>query len=379
MNEAYGVTVRSWLVEPLRDDVVHSVQRIASSDDVQHVAMMPDVHLSSDVCVGLAVATRQLLYPAAVGADIGCGMLAIATDTDASLLKSDRVAATLLAELGCKIPTLKHAHRSMLGELPDELRAKPLSDSGLDKLAARDGLWQLGTLGRGNHFVEFQADESDQLWLMMHSGSRGMGQAITRHHLQRAERPAKLALARLDVATDVGQAYLHDVEWATHYAAANRLAMLRAIESILADRFGVNFLPETLIHSNHNHVRYEWHHGKRLLIHRKGALSAADGEPGVIPGSMGTASYHVTGRGHPDSLMSSSHGAGRRMSRSDASRRIRAQQFERELSGVWYDHRLTHRLRDEAPSAYKEIGEVMRAQRQLTRIRRRLHPLLNYK
>jgi len=169
------------------------------------------------------------------------------------------------------------------------------------------------------------------------------------------------------------------VGWAIAYAEQNRLAMLRATEQLLSQLFGVALSWESLIHSNHNHVRRENHFGEELWVHRKGALPAADGVAGVIPGSMGSPSFHVTGRGCAGALASSSHGAGRAMSRADACRAISVRQLEREMRGVWFDARQVRHLCDEAPSAYKDVLSVMRAQRDLTRIERQLTPLLSYK
>jgi tRNA-splicing ligase RtcB len=239
---------------------------------------------------------------------------------------------------------------------------------------------QFGTLGRGNHFLEFQADEQERLWIMLHSGSRAIGQAITAHHVAIAEQHSgKRRLPWLDTAEEEGQAYLADVAWAIRYANESRLAMLRATEQVLHALFGVPLQWDALIHANHNHVRQETNAGQLLLVHRKGALPAAAGEPGVISGSMGSASFHVTGRGCEASLCSSSHGAGRTLSRGEAAQRISPRQLAREMRGVWFDDRHARQLCDEAPSAYKDIHAVMRAQRELTRIGRKLRPLLSYK
>jgi tRNA-splicing ligase RtcB len=345
---------------------------------VCHIAVMPDVHLSEDVCVGLAIATRTRLYPAAVGGDIGCGMAAVAVDANADVLANNRVASAFLAGLRRAVPPMRHP-RSANAALPAALLESRLSDPRLAKLLERDGRVQFGTLGRGNHFLEFQADEDGQLWLMLHSGSRAMGQAITAHHVAIAEQlSARRRLPWLDATTVEGKAYLDDVTWAIRYAAESRLVMLHAVEALLAEALGAALRWETLIHSDHNHVRLEFH-GVELLVHRKGALPAAEGEAGVIPGSMGTASFHVVGRGQPASLASSSHGAGRAMRRGEAMKRISPRQLHREMGGVWFDSRLAPRLCDEAPSAYKDVFAVMRAQRELTRIGRQLRPLLSYK
>jgi tRNA-splicing ligase RtcB len=338
------------------------------------MAVMPDVHLSKEVCVGVALATTELIYPAAVGSDIGCGMAAIAVDADAGLLNDEKNAARLLSALYQYVPSNKHP---IPRDLPADLVGNSLSDPRLNRVAQRDGRVQLGTLGRGNHFLEFQSDEQNQLWVMVHSGSRAMGQAITEHHLKLSVRRFKLAC--LDAGTETGQAYLADVSWARTYAAANRLEMLRSVERILSTEFSVDIDWSTLIHSDHDHVQRENHFGETYWVHRKGAQPADDGAAGIIPGSMGTSSVHVTGRGCPESLHSCSHGAGRKLSREAARCRISVRQFERQLQDVWYDHRRSRQLREEAPAAYKDIDDVLRAQRDLLKITRRLHPLLSYK
>jgi tRNA-splicing ligase RtcB len=358
--------------------VARSIERLAASDDVQRVAVMPDVHLARDVCIGAVVATSTVIYPAAIGGDIGCGMAAIQFDADAEVLANERAAAQTLSGLYARVPTNKHPSGTMPHRLPDELDSRPLSDSCLDRLKRRDGRVQLGTLGRGNHFVEFQADQQNRLWLMVHSGSRAVGQAITAHHLHHAQTSGS-GLAQLDSESDAGRAYLADVEWARSYAAQNRLAMLRAASELLHDLFGICAAESSLMHADHNHVRPETHFGETLLVHRKGAQSAQIDEPGMIPGSMGAASFHVAGRGLPESLCSSSHGAGRALSRTDARKTVSRRQLERQLGSVWFDHRRANALRDEAPVAYKDIHVVMRAQRKLTRIVRELRPVLCYK
>jgi tRNA-splicing ligase RtcB len=378
--QSNAAPMKSWLIEPLPTDVAQSIERLRHADDVRYLAVMPDVHLASEVCLGVALATSRLVYPAAVGSDIGCGMAAIAFDADAEAIADERSAARVLAGLYRAIPAMKHSREVAPVELPPVLPSAALSDPRLQKLAGRDGRYQLGTLGRGNHFVELQADEQGRLWLMVHSGSRGMGQAITMHHLQRAKADGQTdRLVRFDAESPAGEAYLTDVAWAIAYAEQNRLAMIDAVGRLFGELFEVEVDRGTLIHSNHNHVRQESHDGQLLWVHRKGALSAEAGEPGVIPGSMGSASFHVSGRGEAASLCSSSHGAGRQLSRGEAAKVITARRVEQEMQGVWFDHRQTRSLRDEAPSAYKNIHAVMRAQRELTRIDRQLRPLLSYK
>lgn len=372
------VVARHWLAGPLPADVSLALHRLTQTDDVRHVAVMPDVHLSGEVCTGTVLATKRLLFPHAVGNDIGCGMAAVRLQGEAAHLADERQAARLLAGLYRVVPAIRQARSGLRDQLPDDLDKAVLSHPRLEKLRGRDGRVEFATLGRGNHFIEFQADEQDQLWLMIHSGSRAMGQAINEHHLAGAGR-ANTGLSYLEAESDAGRAYLADLDWAARYAAASRHAMAEAVAALVADLFGFLADRESVITCNHNHVRKEEHFGEEFWVHRKGAISAQGGEPGIIPGSMGTASFHMTGRGHEDALCSSSHGAGRCMSRAEAFKAIPAREFNRQMKKVWYDHRLTAKLRDEAPSAYKDIHAVLHAERDLTCVVRRLRPLLSYK
>ncbi len=368
--------VHLWLAEPLPSDVQQSLARLATLPSVQHVAVMPDVHLAKEVCVGVALATRDRIYPHAVGGDIGCGMAAVAFDADADVLDGETAAAQVLADLYRLVPWNRHAGATK-PTFPDDLTSASLSDPRLERLRGRDGLVQFGTLGRGNHFIELQRDQENRLWLMVHSGSRGMGQAITAHHLERADTSYDLPSFEAD--SDAGLAYLNDVAWAVEYAMESRLRMTHAVAEIMQSRFGIACDWPTLIHGNHNHVRREERLGTNVYVHRKGALPAFEGELGVIPGSMGTKSFHVSGRGCEEALCSSSHGAGRTLSRVEARKQVGRKQLLKEMGGVWFDQRRVDALRDEAPSAYKDIGKVMRAQKDLTRIVRELRPVLCYK
>jgi tRNA-splicing ligase RtcB len=330
------------------------------------------------------IATARRLYPSAVGGDLGCGMAALRFDGAAELLADRQRAARLLAALGRRVPAatrpraLEAELLARIAEPLAELEASPLSAPGLRSFQRRTGRAQLGTLGGGNHFVELQGDEAGRLWLMLHSGSRGLGQAILAHHVARAPRGAA-GLPFLEAESAEGRAYLDDLAWGLRYAETNRLALTRIVAEVVEEVLGAPRDPESYLACHHNYVRAEHHEGRALWVHRKGAISARPGELGIIPGSMGTPSFHVEGRGHPASLCSSSHGAGRCLSRGAARRVITARKLEAEMKAVWFDHRHAEQLRDEAPSAYKDIGAVMCAQRELTRVVRRLHPLLSYK
>jgi tRNA-splicing ligase RtcB len=373
-----SAVLHQWTAEPPPHDVQRALARLRHAEDVAHVAVMPDVHLAEDVCVGCVVATRTALLPSAVGGDIGCGMAAIGFDADAAAIADEAAAAAVLGGLARAVPALRHPGGLAEHSLPADLADRPLSTPALESIKRRTAGLQLGTLGRGNHFLELQADDDDRLWLMVHSGSRGLGQAIRDHHDAAAARLGG-GLHGIPADSPAGAAYLADMTWALDYAARSRERLRERAAEVLWTCLKVQALPDTAFACHHNFVRREHHGGEDLWVHRKGAISARDGEPGVIPGSMGAPSYHVAGRGCADALCSSSHGAGRRMSRGEARRRISRDALLTQMRGVWFDHRAAEALRDEAPGAYKDIGAVMRAQRPLTRVVRTLRPVLCFK
>jgi tRNA-splicing ligase RtcB len=370
-------TLRTWLIEPPDPAVKQTLDRLIRAPDVRHIAAMPDLHLAAGVSNGVAVATEQLLYPAAVGADIGCGFACVALDGDRSAFRQRANAEAVFNRLPHVVPIVRHSRRQGVPALPDDLDAARLSASALSAQAARDGRAELGTLGRGNHFLEIQ-DDAGRLWLMVHSGSRALGQHITAHHLAGAT-PVGGGLAWLDSTSPAGQAYVNDVGWARAYAAESRRRMLAAAAALLADLFRIEPDWSTLLNTDHNHLAQEEHHGRVLWVHRKGANAAHRDLLNVIPGSMATRTYHVVGRAAPAALASSSHGAGLRLSRDAARSRLRRRDVARALANVWTDPRVLSRLVDEAPAAYKDIAAVMRAQRDLVRIVRILQPVLSYK
>ncbi len=371
------VVPQMWIHAPLEARVRQSLERLARAPGVQQIAVMPDVHLASGVSNGVVVATERLIYPAAVGGDIGCGFATVAFDGRCTALRV-RTAERVLHKLGHAVPVIRHRRRDGLPVLDDTVAPERLSATPLIANAAREGPLELGTLGRGNHFLELQQDEKGRMWLMVHSGSRALGQQITAFHRQRST-AAGGGLAWLDAETSKGRAYLHDLAWARAYARTSRQKMLTAAADVLTEVLGATPDWSTLLDTDHNHVQREEHGDRMLWVHRKGANIAADGVPNVIPGSMATQTLHVIGRGAPEALRSSSHGAGRRLPRGVARSRIRRRHLERQLGGVFVDPHLRARLVDEAPAAYKDIDQVMRAQRQLVRIVRRVRPVLCYK
>jgi tRNA-splicing ligase RtcB len=378
MKTIKNVKINKWLVEPLSKNISRALDRLSNSKGVSFIAVMPDIHLSIDVCIGTVVATESQLYPQAVGNDIGCGMTAISFDCEADDLINERNAAIILKGMYQLIPSNRHSRVTQRSGLPDSLMQTPLSHKRLNKAKSRDGLVQFCTLGRGNHFLEFQIDEQGVLWLMVHSGSRAMGQLITDYHLGLAQ-VDKSGLKYIEAQNDEGMAYLNDLKWACSYAESNRTAMIDEVATFMKKAFGVATLEPSFISCNHNHLRLENHFDNFLYVHRKGALSAKNGEKGIIPGSMGTPSFHTEGREEPSALNSSSHGAGRTMSRSEARKKVNLKRFHQQMEGVWFDHSKGNNLLDESPSAYKNIRSVMRAQKGLTRIIRKLNPVINYK
>jgi tRNA-splicing ligase RtcB (3'-phosphate/5'-hydroxy nucleic acid ligase) len=369
--------IRMWLTAPLPHEVTEALGRLQRAPDVQRIAVMPDVHLANDICVGVVLATSHLIYPQAVGSDIGCGMLAVATNSTAERLRDPRAAGQILAGLAEAIPSRRRNRQAVVAQ-PQDLNSIELSDARLESIRRSEGTLEFATLGRGNHFLELQADEEDRLWLMIHSGSRALGQAIRDHHLSGTQ-VVDGRFRALEAESEQGAAYLHDLDWARHYAAASRRTMAAEAEKVIQDAIGARTLWETSITTDHNHVAREHHGPGKFWVHRKGAMVLQAGELGVLPGSMGTLSFHVEGRGCVEALNSSAHGAGRAMSRSEAARKVSRAELQRQMKGVWFDWRLADAIRDEAPSAYKDIRAVLKEQHDLVRVRRTLRPLLNYK
>jgi tRNA-splicing ligase RtcB len=227
----------------------------------------------------------------------------------------------------------------------------PLSHPGLEAVRKNEGVIEFATLGSGNHFVELQSDEGGQLWLMVHSGSRGPGPRIRDHHLERAE-PVGAGLRALDATSEQGALYLRDADWARRFADAGRKAIAMEVEVVMRTILSARLCRETAITADHNHVSLEVHGGRDLWVHRQGREEA---------------------------LCPSAHGAGRALSRTAARAQVTERELHRQMNGVWYDYRLADRLRDEAPAAYKDIKAVLRAQRDLVKVTRVLRPVLTYK
>ncbi len=345
---------------------------------------MPDAHVGIGATVGSVIPTKNAVIPSAVGVDIGCGMIAAELDVTEDQLPD--TIEPLLARIEQAIPAgVGKGHDTMARNADNWLSAnKPATELGVDRSvkAAK----QFGTLGSGNHFFELCIDERGRVWVVLHSGSRGIGNQLAQMHIAKARNLAKALELRLedpDLAyfvegTPEFAAYIADMLWAQDYALANREQMMdNAMREVFAF-FG--FGRETRrINCHHNFTQREAHNGNQLWITRKGAIKADTGDLGVIPGSMGTRSYIVRGKGNEASWTSCSHGAGRRHSRTQAKKLFTAADLAEQMHGkVWLAGR-ADALVDEIPSAYKDIDQVMADQADLVEVLHTLHQVLNYK
>jgi len=346
------------------------------------VAVMPDVHLGKGATVGTVIATRGAIVPAAVGVDIGCGMLAVKTDLAAGDLPESL--QKVRSQIERDVPVGFDFHKEALDPLGslgtrfDDLGRRFPKLRILDRLGRVEGsrVWrQLGSLGGGNHFVELCLDTEGAVWIMLHSGSRGIGNQIGEAAITMAKEVAARVdrqlphrdLAWLDEGTREFDAYVEGLGWAQEYASLNRDLMLELVHRALERSLGrkVRFLGEAT-NCHHNYARIEEHLGEKVWITRKGAVSAREGEIGIIPGSMGAKSFIVRGKGNEASYCSCSHGAGRTMSRARARKLFTREDLRTQTSGV--ECRKDEGVIDEIPSAYKDIDRVMRAQSDLVDI-----------
>lgn len=367
-----SVPIHHWTHEPVSSALRRGLGRLARVPGVVHLAVMPDVYQAEHIGAGLVLGAEGWIFPEAVGGDIGCGVATLRLRGDPAIIAEGGAGPGVLRDLGRMVPILRHPG-SRAPALPEGLPSA--SGPGAQALLERHGCAQLGTLGRGNHFLELQVDEQGALWVMVHSGSRGLGPALRDLHRGRAQGP----LAGLWADSPEGRAYLCDLALARAWARANRERMLSATAALLEHRLGLEHDPESWLDCDHNHVQREEHGGRALWVHRKGAIAAARGQAGLVPGSMGDSSFHTVGRGHADALGSSSHGAGRRMSRGEARSRFDRHALADQCRGVVVDPRRLGHLAEEAPRAYKPIQVVMKAQRALCRPLRRLRPVLSYR
>lgn len=351
-----------------------------------HVALMPDAHLGLGATVGSVIPTLGAIIPAAVGVDIGCGMIAVRTQYTTGDLPADRkplreaIERAVPLNAGAANRKISRDHTRVRLEELERLAAEAGFDPGA--YASRWQL-QLGTLGSGNHFIEVSADEAGGVWLFLHSGSRGVGNRIAQKHIAVAREACEgielphRDLAYLTEGTPEFDAYIREMRWAQTYALLNREEMMDRVVRQLAEWVQGPVERVEEINCHHNYTELEEHHGRLVWLSRKGAINAEAGRPGLIPGSMGTASYVVVGKGDPASLRSAPHGAGREYSRTRARRTFTADDLRAAMVGIEY--RDTDAFVDEIPAAYKDIDRVMADAADLVEVRHVLHQLVNVK
>ena len=404
-EEGYSVPVKSWC-ENCEEGAVKQAENLAKHPVVfDHVALMPDAHQGYGMPIGGVIACEDAVIPAAVGVDIGCGMIATETDIPAERFADMAFRRAFQEKLKERIP---------VGEGVSHRETQ--NWEGFEEYTANNGmrsnLWpskldrmNLGTLGGGNHFIELQKSTAldgsgdpeggAKVWLMIHSGSRNLGKRIEEHYHKIANRLctrfhvplADPDLAFLPIGEEDGHHYFTDMLFALRYAKENRRRMMEAMKETVAEFVPeVNFIRTIDIH--HNYAAGEEHFGKKVFVHRKGATSAKLDEIGIIPGSMGTASYIVRGLGNPDSFMSCSHGAGRRMSRIAASTKLTVEECDKAMDGIvcerWHKYKGFGKAKgrldlSEAPQAYKDIEDVIASERDLIEPLVRLVPLASLK
>jgi tRNA-splicing ligase RtcB (3'-phosphate/5'-hydroxy nucleic acid ligase) len=384
-----NVPIKAWtLGVPFEAEAEAQLRRVASLPFIHKwVAVMPDVHAGLGATVGSVIACKKAVIPAAVGVDIGCGMMAVKTSLRADQLPDDLKPLRLAIEAAVPHGRTDHGGKNDRGAWHDvpahHAEAWAELDTGYQQILARHQsagnamhVQQLGTLGTGNHFIEICLDEAGAVWVMLHSGSRGIGNRIGSYFIERAKADMRRwfinlpdqDLAYLPQGSELFDDYLHAVEWAQGYARKNRELMMQNTIDALR---GLGTLPAFEAHleavnCHHNYVSWEHHYGENVIVTRKGAVRARLGELGIIPGSMGAKSFIVRGKGNAESFTSCSHGAGRAMSRTKAKKVFSLADHEAATAGV--ECRKDADVVDETPGAYKAIDDVMAAQAGLVEI-----------
>ena len=376
------IPVKLWLDEAEEGAIKQALNLANLPFAFSHICLMPDTHEGYGMPIGGVMAADNVIVPNAVGVDIGCGMCAVKTNVKALGLERKQL-TQIMSGIRELIPLGFDHHKERQDEslMPQDYRIDELVIVKRQYLAA---LKQLGTLGGGNHFIELQRDGDGFLWLMVHSGSRNFGLQVAEYYNKAAKKlnaqyfssvNPKADLAFLPFDTDIGHAYYKEMKYCTEFAFANRKLMMERIQQVVSTTLDhVEY--ESLINIAHNYAAWEKHFDKKVIVHRKGATSAKEGEIGIIPGSQGTKSYIVEGLGNPDSFMSCSHGAGRVMSRSAAIRKLDLEEEKRKLDERGIIHSIRNKSDlEEASSAYKDISQVMAFQSDLVKIKVKLNPL----
>lgn len=380
--------VLSWLPpEQIDSNVMEQVLALGEMPFVyHHVAVMPDCHLGLGAAVGTCIPTRGAVIPAAVGVDIGCGMIAAQTSLTQEDLPTDL--KPLRESIEQRIP-LSHGRYNGSVRKTAKPRVQEMEELAGDRLAVYDKFdkrWrvQLGSLGGGNHFIEIVLDETNSVWAFLHSGSRGIGNRIAQHYIKTAQKLMDKYFIRLPdkdlsyLAEDTPEfdLYIRDLRWAQHFALLNREEMMERVLMALTYEVGEHEVQDK-IQCHHNFTQKENHFGQNVWVTRKGAIRAREGDRGLIPGSMGAASYVVEGKGNTPAFDTAPHGAGRKFSRAEARRRFTMEDYDQQMVGI--EARRDQAFIDEIPAAYKPIDLVMEQSAELVDVRRTFRQVVNVK
>lgn len=372
----------------LEDNTREQAERASTMPFIfPHLALMPDAHLGKGATVGSVIPTLGAIIPAAVGVDIGCGMIAVRTQYTAEQLPTDRKPLREAIEGAVPLSAGKYNDKLTGTSLARVEDLEAMAVKAEFDPADRSPNWrmQLGSLGSGNHFIEVSLDEADRVWLFLHSGSRGVGNKIAVEHIKIAQDYCARNwvtlpdpdLAYLVEGTPQFHRYIRELRWAQHFALLNREEMMDRLISAFETWVGGTIEQSERVNCHHNYTEHEKHYGKEVWLSRKGAIDATAGKLGLVPGSMGTRSYVVEGLGNPLSFNSSPHGAGREFSRSAARKHFTREQLEEAMAGIEWSH--SDAFRDEIPGAYKDIDVVMEDAKDLVKIRHTLRQIINVK
>ena len=385
-----GPNVLSWLpAEQIEDSAMQQIENLSRMPFIfKHVAVMPDCHFGMGATVGSVIPTNRAIIPAAVGVDIGCGMIAVKTPLTRDDLPEDL--SDIRKAIEHQVPlSAGHYNRSVKKTAKPRIEQLEAKAAELDRLDFYDKLdknWrkQLGSLGSGNHFIEVVLDEEGYAWAFLHSGSRGVGNRIATNHIKIAKALMEkwyIDLPDADLAylvedTPEFDDYMKDLDWAQEFALLNREEMMDRIIRLLQYRCG-DFEPVETIQCHHNFTQREHHFGKNILVSRKGAIEAREGQLGLIPGSMGTRSYVVRGKGNAASFNTAPHGAGRRLSRNKARNNFTMDDFDRDMAGIEVNR--SEAFLDELPGAYKDVDLVMEQSAGLVEVLHTFRQIVNVK
>jgi len=377
------IPIKMWL-DDAEEGALQQAQNLANLPFAfSHICLMPDTHHGYGMPIGGVMAAKDVIVPNAVGVDIGCGMCAVKTNIEVKNLERTYL-TKIMSGVRELIPLGFNRHKERQSEslMPQGYNIDELV---IVKQEYNAALKQLGTLGGGNHFIELQSSADGFLWIMVHSGSRNFGLKVAEYYNDLAKKmkasynsftvEPKWDLAFLPFDTVEGHTYYEEMKYCTEFALANRKLMMERIQQVISATISGTFY-EPMINIAHNYAAWEKHFDTKVLVHRKGATSAKEGEIGIIPGSQGTKSYIVEGLGNPESFMSCSHGAGRVMSRSAAIKKLDLEEEKRKLDELGIIHSIRSKSDlEEASSAYKDISQVMKSQNDLVKIKVELNPL----